>query len=103
MATEVMKLEVESESCCVCGNTSGELLTPEEHDAGASLGQVPLRAMLLQLNNSKVVPEGRLCSNCIRRTLEAYEFSSALSARGVPPLSEKIRALRRRSSLFCIA
>lgn len=58
--------------------------------------QVPLRTMLVHLNSSKVVPEGRLCGSCIRRTMESYEFSTALSARGVPPLSEKIRALRRR-------
>lgn len=54
MATEVMKLELEIESCCVCGNNDTELLTPEEHDAEAPAGQVPLRAMLLQLSNTKV-------------------------------------------------
>ncbi|XP_026730119.1 GDNF-inducible zinc finger protein 1-like [Trichoplusia ni] len=95
MATEVMKVEVELETCCICG-TGGELLSPEEHDAGALPMQVPLRTMLLHLNSNKVVPEGRLCSSCIRRTMESYEFSTAISARGVPPLSEKIRALRRR-------
>nr|XP_049699143.1 zinc finger protein 358 isoform X1 [Helicoverpa armigera] len=95
MAAEVMKLEVEMETCCVCGG-GGELLSPEEHDAGAPPMQVPLRTMLVHLNSSKVVPEGRLCGSCIRRTMESYEFSTALSSRGVPPLSEKIRALRRR-------
>ncbi|CAD0204143.1 unnamed protein product [Chrysodeixis includens] len=95
MATEVMKVEVEMESCCICGG-GGELLSPEEHDAGALPMQVPLRTMLLHLNSNKVVPEGRLCGSCIRRTMESYEFSTAISARGVPPLSEKIRALRRR-------
>lgn len=44
----------------------------------------------------QVVPEGRLCLNCIRRTIDSYEFSTALSSKGAPPLSEKIRALRRR-------
>lgn len=43
-----------------------------------------------------MVPEGRLCVSCIRRAIEAYEFSTALSTRAMPPLSEKIRALRRR-------
>ncbi|CAH1640892.1 unnamed protein product [Spodoptera littoralis] len=95
MATEVMKVELEVETCCICGG-GGELLSPEEHDAGAPPMQVPLRTMLVHLNSSKVVPEGRLCGSCIRRTMESYEFSTALSARGVPPLSEKIRALRRR-------
>ncbi|KAH9637535.1 hypothetical protein HF086_010946 [Spodoptera exigua] len=95
MATEVMKVEMEVETCCVCGG-GGELLSPEEHDAGAPPMQVPLRTMLVHLNSSKVVPEGRLCGSCIRRTIESYDFSTALSSRGVPPLSEKIRALRRR-------
>ncbi|KAJ8712631.1 hypothetical protein PYW08_007935 [Mythimna loreyi] len=95
MTTEVMKVELEMDTCCICGG-GGELLSPEEHDAGAPPMQVPLRTMLVHLNSSKVVPEGRLCSSCIRRTLESYEFSTALSSRGVPPLSEKIRALRRR-------
>lgn len=53
MAAEVMKVEVESETCCICGG-GGELMTPEEHDAGAPPMQVPLRAMLLHLNSSKV-------------------------------------------------
>lgn len=48
-----MKVEVESETCCICGG-GGELMTPEEHDAGAPPMQVPLRAMLLHLNSSKV-------------------------------------------------
>ncbi|CAB3245510.1 unnamed protein product [Arctia plantaginis] len=95
MAAEVMKVEVEAETCCICGG-GGELMTPEEHDAGAPPMQVPLRAMLLHLNSSKVVPDGRLCGSCIRRALESYEFSTALSNRGTPPLSEKIRALRKR-------
>ncbi|XP_038213707.1 zinc finger protein 287-like [Zerene cesonia] len=95
MATTIMKLEVESETCSICGS-GGELSTPEEYDAGALSMQVPLRTMLLQINNNKVVPEGRFCSSCIRRTVDAYEFSSALSARSVPPLSEKIRNLRRK-------
>lgn len=43
-----------------------------------------------------MLPEGKLCTGCIRRALEAYEFSTALSARTAPPLSEKIRALRRK-------
>lgn len=34
--------------------------------------------------------------DCIRRAIEAYEFSTALSTKGAPPLSEKIRALRRK-------
>lgn len=44
----------------------------------------------------QVVPDGRLCGNCAQRAAEAYEFSTALSTRSAPPLSEKIRALRRR-------
>ncbi|CAH0758314.1 unnamed protein product [Diatraea saccharalis] len=92
-AATVLKIEHEAETCCVCGNT-GELLSPEEYDAGSN--QLPLRAMLLHLNNNKVVPEGRFCTACIRRAVEAYEFSNSLSSKGVPPLSEKIRALRRR-------
>ncbi|XP_060806631.1 zinc finger protein 771 [Amyelois transitella] len=97
MASAVMKLEAEQESCCVCGSDGGgELMTPEEHDTAAGPMQVPLRAMLLHLNNNKVLPDGRLCLNCVRRTIDAYEFSSNLSNKGVPPLSEKIRALRRR-------
>ncbi|XP_053617558.1 zinc finger protein 287-like isoform X2 [Plodia interpunctella] len=97
MTTAVMKIEVQMESCCVCGlDGAGELMTPEEYDASAGPPQVPLRAMLLHLNNNKVLPDGRLCLNCIRRTTDAYEFSTTLSTRTVPPLSEKIRALRRR-------
>lgn len=53
MATEVMKVEVELETCCICG-AGGELLSPEEHDAGALPMQVPLRTMLLHLNSNKV-------------------------------------------------
>ncbi|XP_052751690.1 zinc finger and SCAN domain-containing protein 10-like isoform X2 [Galleria mellonella] len=97
MTTTIMKIETEMELCSICGaDGGGELLTPEEHDAGGDPMQVPLRTMLLHLNNNKVVPEGRLCSNCIQRAIEAYEFSSSLSAKNTPPLSEKIRALRRR-------
>ncbi|XP_068623641.1 telomere zinc finger-associated protein-like [Battus philenor] len=95
MSTTVMKVELESETCVLCG-AIGDLLSPEEHDAGAPPLQVPLRSMLLQLNNNKVIREGRLCSECIRRAIEAYEFSTALSTSGTPPLSEKIRALRRK-------
>ncbi|CAK1590088.1 unnamed protein product [Parnassius mnemosyne] len=95
MATTLMKVELESDSCAVCGS-AGDLLSPEEHDAGAPPMQVPLRSMLLHLNNNKVVPEGRLCTDCIRRAIEAYEFSNALSTKGAPPLSEKIRSLRRK-------
>ncbi|CAH2093329.1 unnamed protein product [Euphydryas editha] len=95
MTTTVMKLETETETCSVCGG-GGDLFTPEEHDAGAPPMQVPLRAMLLHINNNKVIPEGRLCVSCIRRAIEAYEFSTALGTRATPPLSEKIRALRRR-------
>ncbi|CAG5047472.1 unnamed protein product [Parnassius apollo] len=95
MASTLMKVELESESCAVCGS-AGDLLSPEEHDAGAPPMQVPLRSMLLHLNNNKVVPEGRLCTDCIRRAIEAYEFSIALNTKGTPPLSEKIRALRRK-------
>ncbi|KAM3957865.1 uncharacterized protein ACR2FA_008133 [Aphomia sociella] len=95
MTSTVMKIESEMETCSVCG-AGGELLTPEEHDASAEPMQVPLRTMLLRLNNHKVVAEGRFCLNCIRRTIEAYEFSTALSSKSTPPLSEKIRALRRR-------
>lgn len=90
-----LKLEIVADSCCVCGNVS-DLQSPEEYDTEAPPGQTPLRMMLLHLNNNKVVPEGRLCSSCIQRTLEAYEFSTALSSSGVPPLSEKIRSLRRK-------
>ncbi|XP_059045940.1 replication initiator 1-like [Achroia grisella] len=97
MMATVMKTESETELCTICGaDGGGELLTPEEHDAGGEPLQVPLRTMLLHLNNNKVVPEGRLCPTCIRRTVDAYEFSSSLSARNTPPLSEKIRALRRK-------
>lgn len=53
MATTVMKVELESETCSLCGAT-GDLLSPEEHDAGSPPLQVPLRSMLLQLNNNKV-------------------------------------------------
>lgn len=53
MAAEVMKVELEMETCCVCGG-GGELLSPEEHDAGAPPMQVPLRTMLVHLNSSKV-------------------------------------------------
>lgn len=53
MATEVMKVEVELETCCICG-AGGELLSPEENDAGALPMQVPLRTMLLHLNSNKV-------------------------------------------------
>ncbi|XP_026313429.1 zinc finger protein 668-like isoform X2 [Hyposmocoma kahamanoa] len=96
MAATVLKIEADAaETCCVCGAT-GELFTPEEFDAGAPPMQLPLRAMLLHLNNNKVVPDGRLCGNCAQRAAEAYEFSTALSTRSAPPLSEKIRALRRR-------
>ncbi|CAH2052515.1 unnamed protein product, partial [Iphiclides podalirius] len=95
MATTLMKVELESETCSICG-TTGDLLSPEEHDAGSPPLQVPLRSMLLQLNNNKVVPEGRLCMECIRRAIEAYEFSTALNTKATPPLSEKIRALRRK-------
>ncbi|XP_034827473.1 zinc finger protein 250-like [Maniola hyperantus] len=95
MASTVIKQEVESETCSVCGG-GGDLFTPEEHDAGSLSMPVPLRTMLLHLNNNKVLPDGKLCVSCIRRALEAYEFSTALSARTAPPLSEKIRALRRK-------
>lgn len=95
MAAEVMKVEIEAETCSICGG-SGDLVTPEEHDAGAPPMQVPLRAMLLHLNASKVVPDGRLCASCVRRAIESYEFSTALSNSGTQPLSEKIRALRKR-------
>ncbi|KAL0818646.1 hypothetical protein ABMA28_009069 [Loxostege sticticalis] len=95
MATSVMKVEVEAEACCLCGG-GGELLSPEEYDANATVMLAPLRAMLLHLNNNKVVPDGRFCGDCIRRTIDSYEFSTALSTKSVPPLSEKIRALRRR-------
>ncbi|XP_023941989.2 zinc finger protein 62 [Bicyclus anynana] len=95
MNTTIMKIEAEAETCSVCGG-GGDLLTPEEHDAGAPPMQVPLRTMLLHINNNKVLPDGKLCTSCIRRALEAYEFSSALSTRTAPPLSEKIRALRRK-------
>lgn len=37
-----------------------------------------------------------MCGNCAQRAAEAYEFSTVLSTRSAPPLSEKIRALRRR-------
>lgn len=53
MTTEVMKVELEVETCCICGG-GGELLSPEEHDAGAPPMQVPLRTMLVHLNSSKV-------------------------------------------------
>lgn len=54
MATTVLKIEAEAaETCCVCGAT-GELFTPEEYDAGTPPMQLPLRAMLLHLNNNKV-------------------------------------------------
>ncbi|KAJ0173385.1 hypothetical protein K1T71_011561 [Dendrolimus kikuchii] len=96
MSTAVMKVEMEAEACCICGGTGGDLMTPEEHDAGAPHAQTRLRAMLLHINNAKVVPDGRFCENCIRRTIDAYEFSTMISSRNVPPLSEKIRALRRR-------
>ncbi|KAJ2940146.1 hypothetical protein O0L34_g11710 [Tuta absoluta] len=96
MASEVLKVEIEAEACCVCGNTGLDLLTPEEHDANSVSIHVPLRTMLMQLNSNKVVPEGRLCQGCATRAIDAYEFSSALNSRGAPPLSEKIRALRRR-------
>uniref|UniRef100_S4PDB0 Zinc finger protein 266 n=1 Tax=Pararge aegeria TaxID=116150 RepID=S4PDB0_9NEOP len=95
MTTTVMKVETETETCSVCGG-GGDLFTPEEHDAGSPPMQVPLRTMLLHLNNNKVLPDGKLCVSCIRRALEAYEFSTALSTRTAPPLSEKIRALRRK-------
>ncbi|CAG9558861.1 unnamed protein product [Danaus chrysippus] len=95
MNTTVLKVEAEAEACSVCGG-GGDLFTPEEHDAGAPPMQVSLRTMLLQINNYKVVPEGRFCISCIRRAIEAYEFSSALGSRTAPPLSEKIRTLRRR-------
>lgn len=55
MTTIIMKVELESETCALCGAT-GDLLTPEEHDAGSPPLQVPLRTMLLQLNNNKVCP-----------------------------------------------
>ncbi|CAF4803928.1 unnamed protein product [Pieris macdunnoughi] len=90
----VLKLEMDSDLCGVCG-CSGELMTPEEYDA-SELPQVPLRSMLLQINNHKVIPEGRLCSSCIRRAVDAYQFSSALSAKGTPSLSDKVRLLRKR-------
>ncbi|KPI98976.1 Zinc finger protein 225 [Papilio xuthus] len=95
MATTIMKVEYENETCAICGS-AGDLLSPDEHDAGAPPLQVPLRSMLLQLNSHKVVPEGKLCIECIRRAIESYEFSTALNAKGAPPLSEKIRALRRK-------
>ncbi|XP_047538618.1 GDNF-inducible zinc finger protein 1-like [Vanessa tameamea] len=95
MAPIILKVETEAETCSICGG-GGDLFTPEEHDAGAPPMQVPLRAMLLHINNNKVVPEGKLCVSCVRRAIEAYEFSTALSTRAMPPLSEKIRALRRR-------
>lgn len=53
MTTTVMKVETETETCSVCGG-GGDLFTPEEHDAGAPPMQVPLRAMLLHINNNKV-------------------------------------------------
>ncbi|XP_063388413.1 zinc finger and BTB domain-containing protein 17-like isoform X2 [Cydia fagiglandana] len=97
MAT-VMKVETEAEACCVCGGGGGELLSPEEHDAAAPplSGAPPLRTMLLQINNNKVLPEGRICGGCARRAAESYEFSCALSARAAAPLGDKLRALRRR-------
>lgn len=96
MTAAVMKLEVEAEACCICGDSNSDLMTPEEYDAGSSPSQTNLRAKLLHINNTKVVPEGRLCGSCISRTIDAYDFSTMLSSRNVPPLSEKIRALRRR-------
>lgn len=48
----VMKLEMNSDLCGVCG-CSGELMSPEEYDA-SEMPQVPLRSMLLQINNNKV-------------------------------------------------
>lgn len=51
---DTMKVEVEVETCCVCGEIGDELLTPEEHDAGAPAGDPPLRAVLLHLNHTKV-------------------------------------------------
>lgn len=54
MAATVLKIEADAaETCSVCGAT-GELFTPEEFDAGAPPMQLPLRAMLLHLNNNKV-------------------------------------------------
>ncbi|XP_063832784.1 zinc finger protein 284-like [Ostrinia nubilalis] len=95
MAASVMKVEMEIEACCICGG-GGELMSPEEHDASTTVMLAPLRTMLMHLNNNKVVPDGRLCADCIRRTIDSYEFSTTLSTKSVPPLSEKIRALRRR-------
>ncbi|CAK1552425.1 unnamed protein product [Leptosia nina] len=95
-STAFMKVEVDSETCAICSSNSDSLLTPEEYDAGVVDVQTPFRAMLLQINNNKVIPEGRFCTNCIRRTVDAYEFSSVLSSKTAPPLSEKIRTLRKR-------
>ncbi|VVC88283.1 unnamed protein product, partial [Leptidea sinapis] len=94
MASSVIKVEIETEVCSVC-RRDGELMSPEEYDAEVP-HSVPLRTMLLHINNNKVIPEGKLCSNCIRRSIDAYEFSLALSAKTTPPLSEKIRALQKR-------
>lgn len=49
----VIKIEMDSETCCVCGS-SDELMSPEEYDA-AEMPQVPLRTMLLHINNNKVL------------------------------------------------
>ncbi|XP_041972257.1 zinc finger protein 668-like [Aricia agestis] len=94
MSSTMIKQEGIGESCCICTG-GGDLLTPEEHDAGAPPLQVPLRTMLLHLNNNKVLPEGKLCAGCIRRAIESYEFSTALGQTH-QPLSEKIRALRKK-------
>lgn len=54
MASTILKVESELESCCICGD-GGQLMSPEEHDANSSPMQVPLRTMLLHINNNKVV------------------------------------------------
>ncbi|KAL4710078.1 hypothetical protein ACJJTC_016480 [Scirpophaga incertulas] len=91
----MLKLEEEDECCALCC-IGTELTTFEEYDAGAPPMQPPLRSMLLHLNNNKVVTDGKICGDCIRRAVDAYEFSTSLSSRSAPPLSEKIRSLRRK-------
>lgn len=54
MASTIMKVEAGTETCSVCGG-GGDLYTPEEHDACSPPMQVPLRTMLLHINNNKVV------------------------------------------------
>lgn len=74
MATAVMKVEAEAEACCVCGSNGGDLMTPEEYDAGADHAQTPLRAMLLHINNTKVSTSNTISIYEIYRLFESLSF-----------------------------